>query len=608
MKTALCRLTLLSLSLLAACAAALAQERVPLEDARAPGSIKGRVIDEGGQPVPNIGVSAFGRRAGNRALAVSDEAGNFSLDNLEPGLYNFSFQLQGYVLARNPNPATGTFDGTSRRRVGDFVTVRLARGGVITGRVTDSDGEPVVAVTVRAFFVRRAEEPASRNTQSFTNAREFQTDDRGVYRIYGLQPGLYVVSAGGTSQFRAFSFNPYESDAPTYFPSATRDTAAEVALGEGQEMTAIDIRYRGERGHAVSGTVEGALGATPEQAGVNPLLVHAATGTLQGQAYVSGREGERGFMFEGVPDGEYELIARRYGPPGDAAAASAPLKVIVRGADVAGLKLTLAPLAAVAGTVALEPLPREVREASGCAVGRALLPEETSVLAWLDDRDAPKGQQRSRLSSHSLEAVAEPGGAFTLRGLDPGRYRLGARPAADDWYVRSISLSAPSAPKRPAPKTQSARTGEAEATAPDFLQLASGQRASGVRVLFAQGAASLRGNVAAAVEGDATPPPGLKVHLIPAERERAADPLWYYEGGTDAAGSFAFNNVAPGRYLLLARAEPAAAGLSRLPAAWDSSARSALRREAEAANATVELRPCQRVADLALRFPQAVTR
>src|SRR6185503_18450949 len=117
-----------------------------------------------------------------------------------------------------------------------------------TGTVTNSLGEPVIAVRVRATMVRdpRGETPRS----LFTT--EQPTDDRGVYRIYGLRPGTYIVSAGGSGF--AYAFNPYDQDLPTYAPSASRDTAAEILVRSGEDSN-IDIRYRGEPGHLISGTV-----------------------------------------------------------------------------------------------------------------------------------------------------------------------------------------------------------------------------------------------------------------------------------------------------------------------------------------------------------------
>lgn len=70
--------------------------------------------------------------------------------------------------------------------------------------------------------------------------------------------------------------------------------------------------------------------------------------------------------------------------------------------------------------------------------------------------------------------------------------------------------------------------------------------------------------------------------------------------------TLAFPNVAPGRYLLLARVskdESDGAGITGpRPAAWDAASRTELRREAEAANVFVELAPCQRLSDVVLRY------
>src|SRR5205085_2313157 len=97
--------------------------------------------------------------------------------------------------------------------------------------------------------------------------------------------------------------------------------------------------------------------------------------------------------------------------------------------------------------------------------------------------------------------------------------------------------------------------------------------------------------------------PRLRVHLLPAEREHADDVLRFFETTPGADGAFLFKNLPPGRYLLLARLAADANDATPRPASWDADARARLRREAEAANTTVELQPCQRATDFALRFP-----
>ena len=86
-------------------------------------------------------------------------------------------------------------------------------------------------------------------------------------------------------------------------------------------------------------------------------------------------------------------------------------------------------------------------------------------------------------------------------------------------------------------------------------------------------------------------------------REQADNALRFYETTPAADGTFLLKNLAPGRYLALARAAADPTDASPRPAAWDASARAQLRREAEAANVAIELGPCQRATDFALRFP-----
>lgn len=79
----------------------------------------------------------------------------------------------------------------------------------------------------------------------------------------------------------------------------------------------------------------------------------------------------------------------------------------------------------------------------------------------------------------------------------------------------------------------------------------------------------------------------------------------YHETRTRSDGTFSFRNLAPGRYLLVARLVPEGelrqADPPR-PAAWAAAARAGLRREAEAAKNAVDLLPCQRAEAFALRF------
>ncbi|MGH9801456.1 MAG: carboxypeptidase-like regulatory domain-containing protein, partial [Blastocatellia bacterium] len=119
----------------------------------------------------------------------------------------------------------------------------------------------------------------------------------------------------------------------------------------------------------------------------------------------------------------------------------------------------------------------------------------------------------------------------------------------------------------------------------------------------AEGAASLSGRVVAKEGGNL--PNRLRVHLIPAEAAAADEVLRYREIQTEKNGSFEFKHLAPGKYRLLARSisDPDKDNKDKpRPAAFDSTERIKLRKEAEAANNEIELKPCQRVKDHVLRW------
>ena len=457
---------------------------------------------------------------------------------------------------------------------------------VITGTVTNSNGEPVIAIAVRAFRVRRHDGRPARDAAQGSDIR--WTDDRGIYRLYGLEPGSYVVVAGGRDPFYRGSL--YENEVRTYYPSATRDTATEVTVSTGQELSAIDIRYRGEPGHTVSGHLSGGFDKDSTQTSVSIILVHIPSGSVEASTHVASWENTRAFSLRGVPDGSYYIFARRGFE--ENAASSPPRRVIVKGADVTGLELSLVPLGSIAGRLVLETA-RETERQAGCQKRRDTLIEEVIVKARRDEAAADK-EKLPWAFSQSGESVPDDQGDFELRHLAAGRYRFLTQLPDDDWYVRAITLPAATQNNQPVDVTR------------DGLPLRPGERARGLTITVAPGAARLGGRVNATAEG-ALPqqqPSRLRVHLVPAERERAESLLRFAETAVLDDGTFTFKNIAPGRYWLITRPvnDKNSAGTTDRPLAWDSEGRALLRRDAERANIALDLQPCQSIADYVLRY------
>ncbi|MGH9766032.1 MAG: carboxypeptidase regulatory-like domain-containing protein, partial [Blastocatellia bacterium] len=217
------------------------------------GAITGRVSGPEGLSLEDVEVYASRIGGGHNSdhSASSDEEGNFKLTGLAPGLYLVGSRAPGFIGA-------GASTENAIHRIGESVSINLTRGGVITGRVTDETGEPIVGVAVNPYLLRDLEgQTASRwHDGSFIGS---ETDDRGIYRIYGLLPGVYVISIGGSDDWPSDTAR-IKRDTPTYHPSSTRDAAAEITVRGGEEVSGIDIRHRAERGHIVSGALSTVFG------------------------------------------------------------------------------------------------------------------------------------------------------------------------------------------------------------------------------------------------------------------------------------------------------------------------------------------------------------
>jgi protocatechuate 3,4-dioxygenase beta subunit len=556
------------------------------------GKITGRVIAEDGRPMPDAVVyiyRSYARVPGPPKTATTDSEGKFQALDLAPGLYTVSAWLPGFVTMPDAAVESGE---TKFYRLGDSVNISVIKGGVITGTVRDANGEPVVAVAVRAI---RMSDPNGRQLpRAFAYSQPYMTDDRGIYRLFGLQPGTYIVKAGGGLDFSGIP-NAYDSDAPTFFPSSTRDTAAEIQVRSGEEATGTDIRYRGERGRTISGIISG-VNDPNLRYGLSVTLAQASTGAYESTTTVQ-PGGKPSFSFSGIGDGEYELTAQQ-GLGGGDNAFSTPRRVTVKGSDVTGIELPLVPLASISGNVFLEAPPKET-----CGDKRGATFLETLISARRNEK-APSLEATRAPFFLVSGSIPDDQGKFTIHSMQTGSYRLTVRLPSDAWYVRSIALPASLIVRPTGAQSKPAETKSAQAAS--LITLKTGDHITGITVNLAQDAANLRGRVVASTEGAALPA-NLKVYLVPQERERAEDVLRYSEVAIKSDGAFTLANLAPGRYFIIIRPAPENDPLERTPRplAWDTTERAKLRRAAETANVALELKPCQRIGDYTVRYPNA---
>ncbi|MGH9837338.1 MAG: carboxypeptidase-like regulatory domain-containing protein [Blastocatellia bacterium] len=556
MRRAICLALFLVFSL-AALSRAQSPSRTPVTRE---GVITGRVVGEDGQPIARAKVEAYsiGVKTSRPQPVVTDVEGNFKLTGLAPAPYVLGTSIPGYVVERRSRER-------DLYRLGEHVPLNLIRGGVITGRVTDVSGEPMVGMRVFPRRVRDLEgAPTSFDTAGYRFARV--TDDRGIYRFFGLEPGVYVVFIDSNSyQPRSKT----DRETPVFHPSSTRDGAAEITVQAGGEVAGVDIRHRVDRGHTISGKVTG-------EAMANVLLIHLADRQVENTTGVGPSES---FEIFGVPDGDYELIAMRGGREGPAVA-SLPRNVSVRGADVSGIELVMTKLGSISGRLTLEPATPSAR----CAGATQVSLEESLVRAAPMPGRLPISAMQLFRTKINLEGVAvEPNGEFKMDALFAGSYQLRADLPGDNWFIRAVT------------RTEGGVTKSAE----NGIAINAGENLSGIQLRIAEGAASLGGRVVPASESDKLPKQ-LRAHLIPAEAAAAGDVLRYAETVVAGDGAFEFKHFAPGRYWLLTKLAVEAS--KDRPIAWDATARVTLRREAENAKNEIELRPCDRVNDYALRL------
>ena len=316
----------------------------------ATGSVSGNVTIKG-KGAPGITVSLRNANRGDRApgyQAQTDQDGNYRVANVPAGSYQVQPDAPSFYVSTRPgNGLVIIAEGESIEGI-DF---GLTKGGVITGRVRDSDGQPVVEVAVN---LQAAAQDSQYSASLNMGGQGAQTDDRGVYRIYGLPQGKYrVFLAEGSGRRRSIH--------QTYHPGV-RDVAkaAIVEVSEGTEVKNIDI------------TVE--TNESPEKFSVTGHVVDSVSGDPVPNIRLSlesMRGGDQGYLnssFSSDNRGQFKierLAAGLYGifvepsPTSDLRADRVPVEVVDR--DVDGVELKIYRGASVSGQVILEGDDKAVR-------------------------------------------------------------------------------------------------------------------------------------------------------------------------------------------------------------------------------------------------------
>ena len=159
--------------------------------------LRGRVISAAGTALRRAQVSvnpATPTPSAQRRSATTDAEGRWEVTDLPAGRYMVQASKGGFVSMqygqRRPFEPGKQIVLEDKQRL-EQIDMTLQRGAAITGRLTDEFGEPVAQVAVQAMRYTYGDEGQRRLTQVASGA----SDDLGQFRIFGLMPGDYIVSA-----------------------------------------------------------------------------------------------------------------------------------------------------------------------------------------------------------------------------------------------------------------------------------------------------------------------------------------------------------------------------------------------------------------------------
>ena len=265
------RLLATVVSMLCAVAFISAAELVQLPK---PGAVRGQIRSAAtGNGLRQAEITLTHAKTRATFRAASDRQGRYEIPDVPPGQYVLTASKRGYVTSEYRQPTA------RRRRALDVrpgellerVDVALPKGGVIVGRVIDETGEPVIGAFVRAR--RYSYLPSGRRALivegSLGDPGE-TTDDLGEFRLFGLTPGQYVVSAnpdgrgvvglsGGADQRLIPAEDGY---ATTFAPGTPHVNEAQIVSVAANETTQVGIAMTSASIVSISGSVHDADGLT----------------------------------------------------------------------------------------------------------------------------------------------------------------------------------------------------------------------------------------------------------------------------------------------------------------------------------------------------------
>jgi hypothetical protein len=482
------------------------------------GSIEGVILRaDTGEPLRKAWVTLHGaRERGGSEGALSDTSGRFSLKDIEPGQYTLTVERNGFVRQsygqRGPETPGTTLSISPGQTLRD-IEIRLTPAAAISGHVYDEDGEPVEAARVSAL--RYSYHEGQRKLQPWGVAA---TNDLGEYRLFGLAPGRYFLSAvlerwgrppvagGPVAMVEADAASGEMAYAPTYFPGVN-DVARAAALEvrSGDDMPGYDISLLPTRSVRVRGRILNlGTGKAVRRAMVAMIPREGAVRfhMPSAQSYVDDAEGN--FELRGVVPGAYSLMAHVWDAD-QMLHGRVPLDV--GAADIDGLVVPVGPGIEIHGRLQWE----------GPSPGKEVTPR---VHLQPKEEDLYFGGGTGDVKAD---------GRFTLKNVTDGEYRLHIFDGSEDCYIKSARLGG-------------------EDVLQGGLTVTGSKVAGALEIVLNCASGTLEGVV---LNDEQQPVTEARIVLIPEGERRNQDHL--FEITTpDQYGHFIMKGIAPGDYKVFA--------------------------------------------------------
>jgi len=356
------------------------------------------------------------------ATVRTDGSGQFKFEGLPAGRYT--------LRATKAGVGTATYGAGGLRELGEFlmldegenragVKLRFIRTSTISGRVLDSDGDPMVGVNVALQRPGR-----NRGDRILLPYRGTTTNDRGEYKITAIDPGQYYLQSNPSSRIRYSGPTPrplgedavHDILVAQFYPSAHEVKDAQLlTLHDGESQTGFDFHMFAEQAVRIRGRVTGVPPVNPENPGflqaVDVMLAPAEPEQRQQWTNrVSAQFPDFGFEFPEVRAGRYRISA----------------KLLLNGKTYAASQLT--DFGAGSGDISLPLSPALDLKGRLTFDGPTSQPLNSFTIFLI-------GVGRETLSGRVGD-----GGRFTIPQVMPGEWAFNMNPVPVNGFLKSVHL------------------------------------------------------------------------------------------------------------------------------------------------------------------------